>query len=430
MKIRRFTSIRIALALAGAAIVLAGTGRPAAQSQPIYDYLFKNGHVLDPASGRNGRMDVAVVGEQIVRIGTDLPAQQAKRTVDASGYYLTPGLIDLHAYVNSQAVLRQGDPRTSWRNVNAEHNALRHGVTTVVDGGSTGWRNFDSFKTLVIDQSRVRILAFLNIVGSGMLEGVERADPADLEVEQAVQMARRHPQTIVGIRSPHLPGAGREGIERSLRAAGSMDGVALVEYLPDAGIDYGDLVLQHLRAGDFITHTFGPATPVLGANGVVSDTLTRARARGVLFDLGHGSQGFAFRHAVPAVRAGFLPDTLSTAMDKESLLLPRADMMTTLSKFLNMGVPVQELVARVTAAPARALKRPELGTLREGGIADLAITQIQQGRFGFLDTTHARLRGEQNMRAVLTMRNGRIVWDTEGLSRTDWSQAGPYSNYR
>jgi dihydroorotase len=117
-------------------------------------------------------------------------------------------------------------------------------------------------------------------------------------------------------------------------------------------------------------------------------------------------------------------------MDKTSLLLPRADLMTTLSKFLNMGVPLEELVDRVTARPARALKRPELGTLREGGLADLAVIEIQQGQFGFLDAGLARLRGDRNMRAVMTMREGRIVWDSEGLSRTDWSQAGPYTNYR
>jgi dihydroorotase len=426
----RSVPVRLALAVAGTCALLAGSGRPLAQSEPIYDYLFRNGHVIDSAAGRNGRMDIAVAGDRIVRIGTNLPAAQAKRTVDVSAYYVTPGLIDLHAYVNAQAVLRQGDARTAWRNVNPDHNALRHGVTTVVDGGSTGWRNFESFKTLVVDRSRVRVLAFLNIVGSGMLEGQEQTDPADLGVEEAVQMAARHRQTIVGIRSPHLRGAGREGIERSLRAASTMDGVALVEYQPEAGLDYRELVLERLRPGDLVTETFGPETPVFDGNGGINETLRRARDRGVLFDLGHGSQGFRFRLAVPAVRAGFLPDTISTAMDKTSLLLPRGDLMTTLSKFLNMGVPIEDLVERVTVRPARALKRPELGTLREGGVADLAVIEIQQGHFGFLDTSHERLRGDRNMRAVLTMRDGRIVWDAEGISRTDWSQAGPYSNYR
>ena len=420
----------LGLALAGICLLGPVSGRPLAQSEPIYDYLLRNGHVIDPAGGRNGRMDIAITGDRVVQLGTGLPAQHARRVIDLSAYYVTPGLIDLHAYVNSQAVFRDGDPRTDWRNVNPDHNALRHGVTTVVDGGSTGWRNFESFKTLVIDRSSVRVLAFLNIVGAGMREGQEQADPADLLVDDAVQMARRHAETIVGIRSPHLRGAGREGLDRSLQAAESIKGPALVEYQQDAGVEYRELVLGRLRAGDLVTHTFGPGTPVLDAKGALNDTLKLARDRGVLFDLGHGTQGFWFRLAVPAVRAGFLPDTLSTAMDKTSLLLPRADLMTTLSKFLNMGVPVEELVDRVTARPARALKRPELGTLREGGLADLAVIEIQQGQFGFLDAGLARLRGNRNMRAVMTMREGLIVWDSEGLSRTDWSQAGSYTNYR
>jgi dihydroorotase len=312
------------------------TGRAQPQpAAPIYDLLVKNGNVLDPSSNRKGRFDIAIVGDRIVRIAADLPARQAKTVADVSAYYVTPGLIDLHAYVNSQAVYRQGDPRSDWRNVNPDHNALRHGVTTVVDAGSTGWKNFTKFKDLVIDRSQVRVLAFLNIMGGGMLNGDTVAEPSELQVQQAVDAARSHPQTIVGIRSPHVKGAGRDGVERTIRAAESMGGVALVEYLEEPGLTYRELVLDRMRAGDLITHTFGATTPVLESNGEISATLTDARRRGILFDLGHGSQGFVFRNAVPAVRKGFLPDIVSTAMDKTSLLLPRAEMMTTLSKLLN-----------------------------------------------------------------------------------------------
>jgi dihydroorotase len=418
------------LALVGCCLAFGGRSRAVAPAEPIYDILLKNGNVLDPSNGRNGRLDIAIVKDRIVRIAADLPAHHARTTVDVSTYYVTPGLIDLHAYVNSQTVYRQGDPRTHSRSVNPDHNALRHGVTTVVDGGSTGWRNFESFKQLVIDRSQVRVLAFLNIVGSGMMDGEAVADPSDLQVQQAVEMARRHPETIVGIRSPHVKGAGRDGIERSIRAAESMGGAALVEYLGEAGVDYRDLVLERLRAGDLMTHTFGLTTPVLDSNGSLTNTIRAARRRGVLFDLGHGSHGFWFRIAVPAARQGFLPDILSTAMDKASLLLPRADMMTTLSKFLNLGVPMEQLLERVTVRPARALKRPDLATLREGGLADIAVIEVQQGRFGFLDSGLGRLRGTRRLRAILTIREGRVVWDSEGLSRTDWSKAGPYTNYR
>jgi dihydroorotase len=395
----------------------------------IYDLLLQNGHVIDPATGRNGRFDIAIVGERIARIAVNLPARQAKATVDASAYIVTPGLIDLHAYVNAQAVYRQGDPSTSWRNVNPDHNALRHGVTTVVDGGSTGWKSFESFKRLVVDRSRVRVLAFLNIVSGGMREGQAAADPSDLQVDKTVETARHHLDTIVGIRSPHLRGAGLDGVERSIRAAELMGGVALVEYLEQDGFEYR-AALDRVRAGDLITHTFGLTTPVLDSKGNLSAALTDARKRGVLFDLGHGTRGFWFRNAVPAVRQGFLPDVLSTGMDKTSLLLPRADMMTTLSKFLNMGVTIEDLVERVTMRAARAIKRPELATLREGGLADIAVIEMQSGRFGFLDDGESRLQGDRRLRAVLTIRSGQVVWDSEGLSRTDWSKAGPYTNYR
>jgi dihydroorotase len=395
----------------------------------IYDLLLQNGHVIDPSTGRNGRFDIAIVGERIARIAVNLPARQARATVDASAFFVTPGLIDLHAYVNSQAVYRQGDPSASWRNVNPNHNALRHGVTTVVDGGSTGWKSFEQFKRLVVDRSRVRVLAFLNIVSGGMLEGQAAADPSDLQVDKTVETARRHLDTIVGIRSPHLRGAGLDGVERSIRAAELMGGVALVEYLETDGFAYSS-ALDRIRAGDLITHTYGLTTPVLDPNGNLSPALTGARKRGVLFDLGHGTRGFWFRNAVPAARKGFLPDVLSTGMDKASLLLPRADMMTTLSKFLNMGVTIEDLVERVTMRAARAIKRPELSTLREGGLADIAVIEMQTGRFGFLDAGESRLQGDRRLRAVLTIRKGQVVWDSEGLSRTDWSKAGPYTNYR
>jgi dihydroorotase len=263
-----------------------------------------------------------------------------------------------------------------------------------------------------------------------MVNGDAAADPSDLQVQQTVEAARSHPESIVGVRSPHVKGAGREGVERAVRAAESMGGVALVEFLEEPGVTYRELVLERLRAGDLITHAFGASTPVLESNGNISTMLTDARRRGVLFDLGHGSQGFAFRNAVPAVRKGFLPDIISTAMDKTSLLLPRAEMMTTLSKLLNLGVPIEQLVERVTVRPARAIKRPELATLREGGVADIAVIELQQGQFGFLDSGHARLRGDRRLRAVLTIRGGSVVWDSEGLSTGDWSTAGPYTNYR
>ena len=387
-------------------------------TDPVWDLLLKNGLVLDPASGRNGRFDVAIAGERIARIAANLPAHRARTVVDVSAYHVTPGLIDLHAYVNAQGVFRQGDPRTAWRNVNPDHNSLRHGVTTVVDGGSTGWKTFESFKQLVIDRSQTRVLAFLNLSAEGMLEGETAVHLEELDVEKAAEMARRHAGTIVGVRAAHLAGDGSEGLARTIRAAESTGGVALVEYLEKDGLDHHRLVTQ-LRGGDILTHAYDAPLPVL----------TAARQRGVLLDLGHGTR-FDFSRAASAIRQGILPDVISTAMDKTSLLLPRGEMMTTLSKLLALGVPLDQLIERVTVRPARALRRPELGSLVEGGVADVAVIEAQTGRFGFLDGRHVRLRSDRRLRAVMTIRNGEVVWDSEGLSHTDWTKAGPYTNYR
>jgi len=158
--------------------------------------------------------------------------------------------------------------------------------------------------------------------------------------------------------------------------------------------------------------------------------MLEARKRGVLFDLGHGSAGFWFRIAAPAIRQGFLPDTISTGLERDSATLPRATMTDVMSKLLNLGMNVEQVVERATLNPARAIHRAELGTLREGAPADIALLELQKGNFGYLDSGHARLTGDQRLRCVLTVRDGAIVWDSEGLAATDSTKAGPYSNYK
>ncbi len=174
-------------------------------------------------------------------------------------------------------------------------------------------------------------------------------------------------------------------------------------------------MLKHLRPGDIFSHIFSQGAPD-------TEALAEARKRGVLLDVG----SFSFS----AVKRGFLPDTISTDIDNNSVMLPRANMTTTMSKFLNLGLTLEQIVERTTINPARAIRHPELGTLSEGAIADIALLEMQQGKFGFLDSTHAQLIGDHQLRCVLTVRNGAIVWDTEGLSATDWTRAGPYSNFK
>jgi len=380
--------------LAGLALAPAAPAIWAQAREPIYDLLLKNGLLIDPRNNRHGRFDVAVVGDKIARVAPNLPAARARRVVEAGDYYLTPGLIDLHTHF---------DAGGADLNLQPDHHALPSGVTTAVDAGSTGAGNFEAFRTRTMARSRTRLLAWLNIAANGLAGTAAKLDAAG-----CASMAKSHPAAVVGIIA-----SAAETAERAIEAARSAGLPVMVERAP------GDPVLARLEAGDIVTTAFGPKADV-------SDPARAAQKRGILFDTG----SFWFRVAVPAVKQGFLPDIISTNINKESILLTRANMVTTLSKFLNIGLTIEQLIERSTVAPARAIRRPELGHLGEGSVADIALLEIEKGKFGFLDSGHTRLLGDRRIRCVLTVRAGRVVWDTEGLSLTDWSAAGPYSNFR
>jgi dihydroorotase len=193
---------------------------------------------------------------------------------------------------------------------------------------------------------------------------------------------------------------------------------------------YSELILKHLRPGDIHTHVYAKGIPQLNAQKKLEPYMLEGRKRGVLFDVGHGGGSFWFRIAVPAIQQGFLPDTLSTDLHKRSIMLPRSTMTNVMSKFLAMGLTLDQVIERSTANPAKAIRRPELGSLEEGGIADVAILEVRKGQFALLDSGHAKLTTDKEIRCVLTVRDGAIVWDSEGLSRPDWRNAGPYSNFK
>jgi dihydroorotase len=272
----------------------------------------------------------------------------------------------------------------------------------------------------------VRLLAFLNLAPEG---SASTAVPVEvLDADSAAAMARRYPNVVVGIRTPPGRAASWEPFDRTLRAATAANGLVLADF--DASPDgRADTLLGRLRPGDLVTHLYGLGTPLLDDAGKVRPAFDEARRRGVLFDLGHGTAGLWFRLASPALAAKFYPDTISTDMDKTSLLMTRANMTATLSKLLNLGMSFEQLIERVTSRPARALRRSVLGSLAEGAAADVAVFEVERGKFGFLDSGSARLAADRNVRCVLTIRNGSVSWDPDGRSRPDW-QALPYSNYR
>lgn len=385
-----------------------------ATGQP-YDLLLQGGQVIDPANCIDGVRDVAIKSDTIAAVGQDLPPSAARKTVNVSGYYVTPGLIDMHVHVLPGF--------EGW--VTADTYALPNGVTTVVDTGSAGWKLFEEFKATIIDQSKTRILAFLNIVGAGMGGAVEQ-DVGEMDPVPLARMIERYRDRLVGSKTAHFGGPGWEAVEGTIAAARLSGTVAMIDFHPQPTRSYHDLLLGKMRPGDLHTHLYASHIPLLDEQGIVNDYVREARRRGVLFDLGHGAFSFWYRIAVPALAQGFGPDTISTDMHRQSALLPNATMPATMSKMLNLGTPLQEVVMRSTVTPAQAIRRPELGTLGVGSCADVAVLEVQKGEYGFLDSGLARLRGERRIQCVLTIRNGEIVWDLNGLSRPEWQTAGDY----
>jgi dihydroorotase len=281
----------------------------------------------------------------------------------------------------------------------------------------------------VIDRSDTRLLAFLNIVGAGMYGREVEDNVEEMDVDAAVRMVRKHPETIVGIKTAHFQPPTWDAVDRAIRAAELSNTVAMIDFHPKPGRGYPEL-LERMRPGDIHTHFYGRLTPQRDQNRKVQPYMWEARKRGILFDVGHGSGSFWFRIAVPAIEQGFLPDTISTDIHKQSIMLPRADLLTTMSKFLNIGLTLEQVIERATVNPAKAIRRPELGGLKEGATADIALIKLDTGSFGYLDSGHGRLVGDKRLRCALTVRAGKIVWDADGVSLTDWKNAGPYSNFK
>ena len=400
-------------------LLLLGVGLLCAQE---YDLVLKGGHVIDPKNKISGRRDVAVKNGKIAEVGTNIAASKAAKTIDVSGLYVTPGLIDLHVHVYAGT----GTAYTGPSSVRPDDHSFRSGVTTVVDAGSSGWRNFEDFKQLIIDRAQTRVLALLNIVGAGMA-GAPEQNLKDMDPVKAAEMAAKYKAIIVGFKTAHYAGPEWTPVENAVKAGE----IAKVPIMVDFGQfrserPYEELVTKKLRPGDMSTHMFLGRVPMLDDNGKVRPFLLEARKRGVIFDVGHGGGSFLFRLAVPAVKQGFLPDSISTDLHIGSMNGAMQTMLTTMSKFLNMGMTLDDVVLRSTWHPARQIKREELGNLSVGAPADIAVLRLQKGDFGFVDVNGARMQGTQKLDGELTTRDGKVVWDLNGRSRSDWKALGNY----
>jgi len=392
-----------------------------------YDLLLKGGHLIDPKSRLSARRDLAIKDGKIAAVAESIAPLQALKTVDVSGLYVTPGLIDIHVHVYAGTGMRgaySGD-----LSVYPDPFTYRTGVTTVVDAGSSGWRNFPDFKDRVIDRARTRVLAMLNIVGHGMGGGKIEQDTSDMDAHATAELAKRFPGLIVGIKTAHYAAPDWIAVERAVEAGGLANLPVMVDFGSfRAERPFQDLVLKKLRPGDIYTHTYLAMVPMLDDAGRVLPYLFEARKRGILFDVGHGGGSFLFRQAVPAIRQGFVADSISTDLHVGSMNAGMKDMLNVMSKFLNLGLTLDDVIARSTWAPARIIKREDLGHLTVGAPADVAVLKLERGTSGFVDVYGARLRGTEKLVAELTIHNGRVVWDLNGLSREDWDKLP--ANYR
>jgi dihydroorotase len=397
-----------------------------ALAQTKFDLVIKGGEVLDPRSGTRAVRDIGIRDHRIAAIEPDIPTSTAIKVVDVRGLLVTPGLVDIHTH-DYAGTGRKG-AYDGDNSVYPDGFSFRSCVTTVVDAGSSGWRNFPDFKDRIIDRSKTRVLAFINIVGNGMGGGSVEQNTEDMDPAAAAATAKQYPEIIVGFKTAHFEGPEWTAVDRAVAAGKLADLPVMVDFgvfRPER--PYEELVTSKLRPGDISTHMYIDFIHMLDANGKVLSYLFEAKKRGVIFDVGHGGGSFVFNQAVPAIQQGFLPDSISTDLHISSMNAGMKDMLNVMSKFLNLGMPLREVVLRSTWNPAKEIKHQELGHISVGDTADVSVMRVETGNFGFVDSLGGRLEGRQQLACELTVKDGLVVWDLNGITREDWQKRTVYA---
>jgi len=385
----------------------------ASQAQDV-DLLIKNGHVFDPKNNRDTILDISVKDGEIFEVASNIVVENAKKVVDATGLYVSPGLIDIHThvFVGSKAN-KFADGNNS---LSPDDFSFKAGITTVVDAGTSGWRNFPLFKTQVIDQSKTRILAFLNIAASGMTGDSLQNDVNEMDVAKTSKIIQKYSDIIVGVKIGHFEGDAWAPFDRALEVGSKIEKPLFVEcHLPKYSLKDQ---LNRMRPGDIITHSFeniSERTPVVDKEGKVLSYVIEAKEKGVLFDVGHGGAGFWFNQAVPSFEQGFWPNTFGTDLHRFSMNAGMKDMLNVMSKYLSIGMPLKEVLLRGSWNAAQAIGREDLGNLSVGAEADLVLLGVKSGKFGYVDARNNRITGDQKLEAELTIKAGKVVWDLNGL---------------
>ena len=385
-----------------------------------YNIVIRNGHVIDPKNNIDQVMDVAISDGKIVMVAKNIDTKDATQVVNAEGMYVTPGLIDIHTHV-----FWGTEPDHQYENGNLaiqpDGFTFRNGVTTIVDAGSSGWRTFPTFKAQTIDEAKTRVFAFLNIVGEGMRGGYEQ-NANDMDPKMSALIARRYKKDIVGFKLAHYEGHDWAPADKAVEAGKLAGGIPVM-------VDFGgstpplsikELFMDHLRPGDIFTHCFAQ----LNTREFIVDTTTKkvkpfvwdAQKRGIVFDVGYGGISFSYSQAIPALKDGFYPNSISTDLHVGSMNAAMKDMLTTMSKFMAMGMDFKSVITASTWNPAKEIQHEELGNLSVGSGADVAVLSIRKGKFGLFDYTGFKLDTDKKLECELTIRDGKIVYDLNGIA--------------
>jgi len=398
--------------------------QPSNQAILKYDLLLKNGHVIDPKNNVDSQMDVAINDGKIAAVEQDIDPTLATQVVDVANYYVTPGLIDIHVHVHHTR-------EPEGLSIMADSHSFRSGVTTMVDTGTAGAKHFLHFKRTVIDQAKTRIFAYVNIVDLGMLGDFEQ-DVQTMDPELCAATVMMYPDICVGVKTAHywtqLPWDAEHppwaGVDRAIEAAELCGKPVMYDFWPrPPERSYQELILEKARPGDIHTHVYAQQFPVVDEQGMPNDFMFQARERGVIFDVGHGAGSFWFRNGYRAIQNGFPPDSISTDLHTGNVHWAVVDMITTMSKILNCGMSLQDVIKLSTINPATEIGHPELGHLSIGAEADVAVLHQIYGDFSFIDCGRAKLQGDRKLECAMTVRAGQIVYDPQGLSMPVWTDA-------
>jgi dihydroorotase len=405
-------------------LLLVVAGLSGRAQTPRYELLLRGGHVIDPRNNISANRDVAIAAGKIAAVAPQIEPSSAAKTVDVAGLHVVPGLVDIHTHV--YAGTGEKGSYAGDNSLYPDGFTLRACVTTIADAGSSGWRNFEDFKQRIIDRSQTRVLAFLNIVGAGMRGAKFENDLNDMEAKPTADMAKKYPGVVVGVKTAHYAGPEWTPVERAVEAGTQ----ANIPVMVDFGTNHkerpvADLVTKKLRPGDIYTHMYSGLREEQLPSGKVNPGLFEGRKRGVIFDVGHGGGSFAWRIAVPALKENFGPDSISTDLHVGSMNAGMKDMPNVMSKFLVMGIALDDVIRMSTWNPAKELKQDARGHLSVGADADVSVLRLEKGSFGYVDSFGGRLKGTQRLTCEMTMRDGKVVYDLNGLAAIDYTLQPP-----